>query len=103
MIQRQPPTSDLRISQALDELKNLIRSRYPAASFEVAPAEDDPDLVHLYARVDVEDTWDVAELVMDRMVEMQVDEGLPVYVIPLRTPERIAAIRQAERDRRAAI
>jgi hypothetical protein len=49
--------------------------------------------VHLLARVDVDDTEDVANVVMDRMIEMQVDEGLPVYVIPLRTPERLAALR----------
>jgi hypothetical protein len=29
------------------------------------------------------------------MIELQVDEGLPIFVIPRRTPERIAARRLA--------
>lgn len=35
---------------------------------------------------------------MDRMIQMQVDEGLPIHVIPLRTPERIAAMRAARKQ-----
>jgi hypothetical protein len=31
---------------------------------------------------------------MDRMLELQLDEGLPIYLIPLRTPARIAALRE---------
>ena len=68
----------------------------------MVPAEDDASIVHLLARVDVDDTEDVADLVMDRMIQMQVDEGLPIYVIPLRTPERIAALRQVATSRHLA-
>lgn len=87
--------ADARIGEALDELAVLIRRRYPDATFQIAPAEDDPGTIHLLARVDVEDPEEVADVVMARMLQLQVDEGLPIYVIPLRTPERIAAMRAA--------
>jgi hypothetical protein len=98
MSDEQLHAADPRISQALNELVDLVRRHYPEATFQVAPAEDDPSIVHLLTRVDLEDTEELADLVMDRMIQMQVDEGLPIYVIPLRTPERIAALREARRQ-----
>ena len=89
--------SDLRMNRALNELADIVRRAHPDATFEVVPAQDDPDIVHLLARVDVEDPDVVADLVMDRMLDLQVEDGLPVYVIPLRTPERIAALREAQK------
>jgi len=50
-----------------------------------------PNIVHLYAEVDVEDTDEVLDVVIDRLVDMQAEEGLPIFVIPVQTPERIAA------------
>jgi len=97
MSHEQLHAEDPRISHALNELADLVRCRYPEATFQVTPAEDDPSIVHLLARVDVEDPEEVADLVMDRMIQMQVDEGLPIYVIPLRTPERIAALQTSRR------
>jgi len=94
---------DSRISQALDELRSLVLQHYPDATFEVAPAPDDPTIVHLLTYVDLEDTDELVDLIIDRMVDMQVDEGLPVYVIPLRTPERIAAMLHAQQPRRYVI
>ena len=44
----------------------------------------------------------MANLIMDRMLEMQVHEGLPIYLIPLRTPERIAALREAQKRHTSA-
>ena len=85
MNQKQLQTDNPHISQALNELADLVRRRYPEATFQVTQAEDDPSIVHLLTRVDVEDTEEVADLVMARMIRMHVDEGLPVYVIPLRT------------------
>jgi hypothetical protein len=90
------------ITGAVNELADLIRRHYPEATFQIVPAEDDASIVHLVARVDVDDTEDVADLVMDRMIQMQIDEGLPIYVIPLRTAERIAALRQAMTSRHFA-
>lgn len=95
MSHEQLHAADPRIRQALNELATLVRRRYPDATFQVTPAEGDPDTVHLLTRVDVDDPEEVADVVMERMIQMQVDEGLPIYLIPLRTPKRIAALRDA--------
>jgi len=92
----QPVTpSDPKFSAALDELRALIWQRYPEAIFQVTSAPDDPSLVHLIAEVDLDDTEELVDLVIDRMITLQVDEGLPIFVIPRRTPARIAARRRA--------
>jgi hypothetical protein len=93
---------DPRVNRALNELSDIVRSAHPEATFEVASAADDADIVQLFARVDVDDPDEVADLVMDRMLEMQLEEGLPVYLIPLRTPERIAILREAQRRQLSA-
>ena len=79
---------DARVQQALAELEGLIQSHYPDATFEVAPGED-PEGVYLRATVDVEDTDEVADTIIDRLMEIQVEERLPVYVIPVRPLRRV--------------
>jgi hypothetical protein len=91
---------DPRRKQAVHELSSLIRQRYPAAAFEVEPGEDDPEVTHLTTTVDVDDPDEVVDLVIDRMLELTIDEGIPVYVIPIRAPERVAKLRQEERTQR---
>ena len=87
---------DSRIRQALDELRGLVLSGFPDATFWVERAVDDPAIIHLVAEVDVEDTDEVADLVIDRVVDLQVDDGLPIHVIPVRTPARVAAMLEAQ-------
>lgn len=92
------PISDPRMRQALTDLQARIRERYPSATFQLAAAPDDPAAIHLYATVDLEDTDELLDLVIERLLTLQVEEGLPVHVIPLRTPERRAtAWRQVRR------
>jgi len=56
--------------------------------------------VYLRAIVDVDDTNDVMDVFIDRLVDMQVEERLPVYVVPVHTPERVARlVAEAERRR----
>ncbi len=45
--------------------------------------------VHLNVTVDVEDTDEVVDIFIDRELEMQVEEELPVYVFVLRPLERV--------------
>lgn len=90
------PKLNSRFRAALDELQTLIQHRYPQATFSVSRSQDDPAIVHLNTEVDVDDTDEVVDLVIDRMLELQVEEGLPVYVIPTRPLERILAERQAK-------
>jgi hypothetical protein len=45
----------------------------------------------LITTVDIADTDEVIAVVGDRLVELQVEDGLPVYVTPLRPIERVVA------------
>src|SRR5215475_14038507 len=79
---------------ALTELKGMIQHRYPSASFAVRRGIEDAKELWLTTRVDTEDPDAVMDLVIERLLEFQLDEGLPVHVLPLRTPERVAALRR---------
>jgi len=80
---------------AIRQIEELIRAKYPEATF-VAECGDDPFAVYLVATVDVEDTDDVVDLYVDRLVDLQLEHGLRLHVLPLRTPERIAALLREE-------
>jgi hypothetical protein len=67
------------------ELRTKVAQRYPEATFEVFEGED-PNGTYLRAIVDVEDTDEVVDLVVDRMLDLQVEEGLPLYFLASRPP-----------------
>jgi hypothetical protein len=77
----------------VDELEALILQRYPDATFRVTRSPDEPAVIHLLATVDVEDTDTVLDAVVERMMDLQIADGLPIYVIPVRPPERVLALR----------
>jgi hypothetical protein len=77
-----------RMKEAIDELKGLITARFPQAAFVVEEGFD-PEGVYLLTTVDIADTDEVIAVVGDRLVELQVDEDLPIYVTPLRPIERV--------------
>jgi len=79
---------DVRIQQAVDELENMIKGRYPTTSFEVGQG-DDPSGTYVVATVDIDDPDEVMDLIIDRLVDIQVEDGLPVYIVPVRTEERV--------------
>jgi hypothetical protein len=79
-----------RMEEAVRELQRLITARFPQAAFVVEEGFD-PEGIYLVTTVDIADTDEVTALVGDRLVELQVDEGLPVYVTPLRPIERVVA------------
>lgn len=82
---------DPRIQRAVSELEALIRDRFPSATFVVTRG-DDPEGVYLDAIVDLDDPDPVMDVVVGRLLALQIDEGLPVHVVPLRTTEREAAL-----------
>ncbi len=84
------PLSQPRIDQAVSLLQAMILERYPTATFEVLPG-DDPKGTYVWATVDVDDPDQVLDVVLDRLLDLQVEERLPVHVIPIRTPERVQA------------
>src|SRR5438093_469542 len=88
---------DPRARRAVDELQATISRKYPGTSFELARGHDEPENIHLKAVVDLDDADEVLDLVGERLDQLQVDEGIPIYVIPLRTPERVLAALEAVR------
>ena len=85
-----------RMEEAVQELKGLITARFPHAAFVVEEGYD-PEGIYLVTTVDIADTDEVTAAVGDRLVELQVTEGLPVYVTPLRPIKRvIAQLRERE-------
>src|SRR5438552_854605 len=84
------------IQKALSELKDLIRQRYPDASFTVFRG-DDPDGIYLRALVDVQDTDEVVDVFIDRLLSLQVEEQLPLYVVPVRPLAKVLEETNAQR------
>lgn len=84
-----------KLQAAVDELAGMIADQYPSAVFQVSHHPDEAGTVLLDAIVDVDDTEPVNELIFERMEQLRLDEGVPVLVIPLRTPERVAKLREA--------
>jgi hypothetical protein len=72
-----------RLQRAIDELQHLIRRVDPLATFQVVSG-DDPTGTYVLATVDIEDTERVMDAYMERLLTLQIDEGLPLYVLPLR-------------------
>ncbi len=77
-----------RIKEAIHELGGLITDHFPQATFVIEEGFD-PEGVYMIAIVDIADTDEVIDVIGDRLVELQVDEGLPLYVTPLRPIERV--------------
>ncbi len=89
--------NDPRIQAAVAELQGMIASKFPAAMFHVV-RRDDPEGIYLVATVDVEDLDEVTNVILERMVDMQVDDGLPIYVVPDWPIERVRAYLQQRKN-----
>jgi hypothetical protein len=73
---------DEKTQKAIDEIKTVIQSAYPEASFRAYLGED-PAGVYLNAYTSAEDDFLVLDLISDRLVDLHIDEGVRLYVIPL--------------------
>jgi hypothetical protein len=89
MAVREQQGNDPRIDIALDELRAVIAARYPTATFDVFE-RDDPMGVRLRVVVNVEDTDEVMDLVIDQLTEIQTERALPVYLLIEQPLERVA-------------
>ncbi len=96
MSEQQITMTDSNVQAAVAELQQHIQHHYPHATFEVGRG-DDPEGVYLRATVDVEDTDAVVDVVIDRLIELQVEAELPIYVVPLRPLERVLHTMQHQR------
>lgn len=83
--------NDPRIQAALAELRELILTHFPDATFTVTRGED-PEGIYLTPTVDVDDLSDVIDVFIERLVDFQVDEGLPINVVPDQPLERVIAL-----------
>ena len=96
MRQERPVHLTPAMEEAINELKGTISERFPQAFFVVEEGFD-PKGIYLVTTVDIDDTDEVIDVIGDRLVELQVDEGLPIYVTPLRPIQRvIAELRERE-------
>jgi hypothetical protein len=78
------------MEKAINELQGRISERFPQASFVVEEGFD-PKGIYLVTTVDIADTDEVIAVIGDRLVALQVAEGLPLYVTPLRPIQRVLA------------
>jgi hypothetical protein len=72
------------MQRAIAELEGLIVSHFPEARFQVERSPESARIVHLTTTVDVPDLDLVIDTVIDRMLELQTEERVPIYVIPVR-------------------
>ncbi|HZU07460.1 MAG TPA: hypothetical protein VFB73_15965 [Chloroflexota bacterium] len=97
--QRAPKLSP-RMQAAIEELKALVRAHYPDATFRVARSPEEPGSIELIATVDAADTDAVLDVVIDRVLQFQLEDRLPIHVIPVRPRERVLAmLREAQAER----
>ena len=85
-------TWDEKIQWAISEVQARIQAVYPDAVFRVSQGED-PVGIYIDAYTDAEDSFCVFYLVNDWLVDLSIDAGLPIHVIPL--PKEQAALKQA--------
>ena len=74
-------TRAMRMAQVIGELKNIISSRYPGTAYVLEYGEDGKR-IFLIPMVDLDDPEPVLDLVIDRLLDLQVEEGLPIHVAP---------------------
>lgn len=77
-----------RVREAAEELKGLIRARFPDAEFRLVRSEHSRRAWHLLVTTDGDDSLEISDLVVDREVDMLAEEHIPIHVIPL---QRIGA------------
>lgn len=90
--------ADPRIQAAIAEFQGMISAQFPGTTFKVSVG-DDPVGVYLNAIVDIDDHDEVMDLIIGRLVAVQVEEELPFYVIPIRTLERVLASMEQDKPR----
>src|SRR5215470_6200486 len=70
------------MQHAITEAQARIRAVYPDAIFRLVEGED-PTGLYLDAYTDAEDAFAVLDLVSDWLVDVSVNEGVHLHVIPL--------------------
>jgi hypothetical protein len=87
-----PVALEPKMQAAVEELAGMIAAQYPSAQFRVSHHPEEPTTILLDTIVDVDDTEAVLDVVFERMEQLRLDESVPILVLPLRTPERVAKL-----------
>ena len=74
---------DNRLETVILEFQRLIKQHYHQARFAVKSG-DDPAGTYLIVTVDLEDPDEVVDVYAEKLLTLQVDEGLPFYIVPVR-------------------
>jgi hypothetical protein len=79
----QVPTSwEERTQLAIDEVQDEIKAALPEAALKVARG-DDPAGIYIDASTKAEHGFDVLDVIGDRLVDLGVEAGLSISVVPL--------------------
>jgi hypothetical protein len=70
------------MQRVITEAQARIRAVYPDATFRLVEGED-PTGLYLDAYTDAEDAFAVLDLVSDWLVDVSINEGVHLHVIPL--------------------
>jgi len=84
------------VQAAARELKSTILDKYPAARFRLSRAADSPRSWNLWTTVDIEDLDEVSDLVTERALDMRVEEGIPIHVVPIRGSVELSSERPVD-------
>lgn len=76
-----------QILAAIEEIKSIISRAHPEAEYETY-LDLEGESVWLRAVVDVEDTDDVVDLFIGRLLDIHDEIGVRLHVLPVQTPER---------------
>ena len=66
----------------VEELQEIVRTRFPEAKFRVGPMPDMQNGVAIWTYTTAEFN-EVTDLVSEREFQIMIDEGLFLYVIPM--------------------
>lgn len=100
MKREREPKLSARMESAIEELKGLIRQHYPDATFKITRSPENKNTILLKPVVDVEDRDEIMDVVIDRMMELQIEEKLPLFVIAVRPRERALEIMRQQEEAR---
>ena len=84
-------TLNKKVQRAIAEVQARIQAVYPDAIFRVYQGEE-PVGIYIDVYTDAEDSFCIFDLVNDWLVDLSVNEGLSIHVIPL--PKEQAAMTQ---------
>jgi hypothetical protein len=83
------------MQHAIAEVEARILTVYPDATFRLVEGEDPPGL-YLDAYTDAKDTFAVLDLVSDWLVDLSVNTGVHLHVIPL--PQEAATLHPSKQE-----